>query len=271
MSGIIHDGFFCGLNVPKVRDSGLPRFAEAVGVWSKSQILEVINDPSRTPARKRFGGNKWIKSQGRRGSCQGYGSAKALERAFFLAGRGHVPLSGEYLYSLCNGGRDSGSALSCGMKMILEHGVAPESMVQHETYLRSQMSREAVEAAPRFKADECYAIESEIELATALAKTFICVVAVHVGGSYSSLDRDGVRGSSTGPGNHCTGCDDLKHDGSSWQFNEFGSWGLNNGQGGYAWLEWNRTFRSTINYHQFYAIRVAGDDPQGDNPPAVRS
>lgn len=265
------DGNYCGLNVPEVRESGLVRYATAMPMLDRQQIAEIIADPGRMPARRRFAGATWIKNQGSRGSCQGYASAKALERARVLAGMSHVPLSGEYLYARCNGGQDNGSTLAAGMREIQGHGVAPESMVRWQTYLWNQMPQEARAAAPRFKADECYAVDTPDELASGLALGFVGVVAVHVGGSYSRLDSAGVRGASSGPGNHAVGVCDVRIVGQSYQFDEFGSWGLGNGQGGYAWLDWGRSLQSTIRYHEFYLIRVALDDSQGDNPPEVKA
>ena len=266
----IHGGHYCGLNVPEVRESGLPLFSAKFPSFTRSEIQEILADPGRMPARKRFAPSIWIKSQGSRGSCQGYASAKALERSRVILGQKHVPLSGEFLYAHCNGGRDQGSNLKTGMQKILSVGVAPESMVKHQAYLLSQMPREATAAAPRFKAAECYAIDAEDELATAIAMNFVCVIAVHVGGSYSSLDSQGVRGASNGAGNHATGACDLRIVNGEYQFDEFGSWGLRNGQNGHAWVTWRRSLASTVRYHQFYAIRAVLDDPQGDNPPVPK-
>jgi len=270
MASIIHQGRYCGLTVPKVRESGLPMFSARYPSFSRSEIEEILADPGRTPARSRFTPSVWIKNQGSRGSCQGYASAKALERSRVLLGQAHVPLSGEFLYAHCNRGQDSGSNLKTGMQKIMSVGVAPESMVKHQTYLLSQMSREATTAAARFKAPECYAIDTEAELATAIATGFVCVIAVHVGGSYKSLDSKGVRGPSNGAGNHATGACDLRIVGGEYQFDEFGSWGLRNGQQGHAWVTWKRSLASTVRYHQFYAIRAVLDDPDGDNPPKPR-
>lgn len=265
------NGYYTGLLIPEVRDSGLPRYQLSQKMLSMDQIKSILDDPSRVAARMRFPFAEWIKNQGQRSSCNGFACAKALERARVIQGMPHVALSGEGAYAQMNGGRDQGSALSSGMKVLLDSGVPPESMVPSQEYLWNRISQQAKDARSRFKAAECYAIESEMELASALAIGFVCVIAVHASGSYSQLDSDGVSGQSLGSGNHSVGAQDVRIRNGELQFESFNSWGTRWGQNGHNWVTWRRHLSSTIRYHQFFAVRAAHDDPQGNNPPVVRS
>jgi hypothetical protein len=271
MSGFsIVDGHYTGLLVPEVRESGFPTYASSQRVLSRQEIADIINDPRRVSARQRFPASEWIRNQGSRGSCNGYSCAKALERSRVLQGMPHVPLSGEGAYAQMNGGRDNGSTLANGMKVLLESGVPPESMVPHQEYLWSRISSEAKAARARFRAAECYAVDEEIELASGLALGFVGVIAVHASSNYSRLDANGVSAESNGPGNHSVGADDLRIVGNEFQFDSFNSWGIRWGHQGRNWVTWRRHLQQTIRYHQFFLIRAAGDDPQGTNPPAVK-
>ena len=270
MSFEIVGGNYTGLLIPDVRDSGLPRYSLTQRMLTIEQIRSIVEAPGRIPARQRFIPGKWIKNQGQRGSCNGFSCAKALERSRVKQGMSHVPLSGEGAYAQMNGGRDQGSALSAGMRVLLESGVPPESMVPSQEFLWNRISNEAKQARSRFKAAECYAIESELELASALAMEFVCVIAVHASGNYSSLDSDGVSRQSLGPGNHSVGAQDVRFRNGELQFDSFNSWGTRWGEQGHNWVTWKRHLSSTIRNHQFFAIRAASDDPQADNPPQIR-
>jgi len=256
----IIDGNYTGLLVPKQRPMTFAAYRQTQQVLSKDQIRQIISNPDRTPARVRFPSEQFIRSQGRRGSCNGYAGAWALARARVAAGLPFVPLSGEYLYSLINGGRDSGSMLDDGMVALQEKGVARESLVKHESYLYREMTDQARKDAVNHKGFECYRADDESELASGLAYGFIGVVAVHANRSYQGLDSRGVRGKSLGPGNHAVGVQDVRisPDGE-FEFDEFGSWGRKNGQDGCAWLTWSKHLRSTIENHVFYLIRAASD------------
>ena len=264
------DGHYTGLLITEVRESGLPLSATSQRVLSIPEIKEILADPKRMAARQRFP-SSWIRNQGSRGSCNGYSCAKALERSRVLQGMPHVVLSGEGAYAQMNGGRDNGSTLNNGMKVLLSNGVPPESMVPHQEYLWHRISSEAKQAMSRFKAAEAYAVDSEIELASAIALGFVAVIAVHASGAYGNLDSNGISARSLGPGNHSVGADDVRFFGETIAFDSFNSWGTRWGQQGRNYVTWDRHLSSTIRNHQFFAIRAASDDPQGENPPSVRS
>lgn len=262
-----------GLKEPEASDVALAKSVQQLPgnmVLTWDQIATELNRPTRTPRRERFGPS-WIRSQGRRGSCNGYAGAKALERIRAMRRLKHIPLSGEGLYAQINGGRDQGSALVRGMTALMDTGVPPEDLVPHEEYLWRRISQEAKQACSRFKALECYKIDPDDlgrQLASALCRGFIGVVAVQADSNFSKLDGDGVVYPTDGPGNHAVGVDDARLKDSKPQFDHFGSWGTTYGDQGRGWLTEGH-FRTTKRYHDIYVIRSCIDDPQGTNPPEI--
>jgi hypothetical protein len=255
------DGLRTGLWLPRKRPEVYSSVATAIKILDLETIKRLIASPERTPAIERFPAKVWIRNQGRRGSCAGYAAAGALSRCRVASGLPFQMLSGEFIYSMCNGGRDMGSPTELTWQKIEEVGAAPEELVQHESYLWRQMSEAARKAAARFKAWECFRIDSALEMASALLANFFIVAVVHASRGYRSVDARGVRGRSAGRGNHAIGVQDvrLSPDGQL-EFNEVGSWGLQNGVDGYAWLTWGGHFDSTVQGHAFYAISNTSGD-----------
>jgi hypothetical protein len=266
MSYDVIDGrYFTGCLVPDKKPERLALYESSQPMLTLAEITELISNENRTPARQRFPAGQWIRNQGGRGSCNGYAGAWALSRARVIAGLPFVPLSGEFLYSMINGGVDRGSMLDDGMKAIQERGVARESLVKHESYLWSQMSQEARADAASHMAFECYRVESELGLASGLALGFVGVVAVHASNAWSSLSG-GVSRPSNGPGNHAVVCQDVRSNGSQLQFDIANSWGQRWGDNGHTWNTWKDHFIQTVGYHDFYLIRGVTDDPQDPVP-----
>lgn len=263
--------FPLGCLVPDRRPETFPAYADSQPMFTRDQKLDLLRDPKRMGATLWFPNSIYIKSQGGRGSCNGYAGAKALERARVKRGLRHIPLSGEGLYAQINGGRDGGSMLDDGMKAITERGVPPESLVPHQEYLWRNISEEARQAMPRFKAVECYRVDTSDELESGLCAGFVGVVAVHVTNAFMTLEADGSVFPTDGPGNHAVGVDDIRWTGKEFEFWMFNSWGLRYGREGRGWLSWSRHFRSPSRHHAFYLIRSTTDDPQGVNPPIAEA
>jgi hypothetical protein len=211
----------------------------------------------------------WIKNQRNKSSCNGFAEAAALSRARVRRGLLRVDLSGAYAYSLINRGRDNGSMLEDGMRAAGERGIAPEALVPWDAIYPHLYPAAAHEEAKRYKAFECYAVRSEVELFSALASGFDCVVAVHADNGFMRLDGDGVAGGGRGPGNHAVAADGLYMVGSELVADGVNSWGTEYGADGRMGMTWARHFRTTTGNHVFYAVRSTTDDPQGTNPPPV--
>lgn len=248
-----------GLHVPATRETSFPLFADTGEVLTVDQIKSIISDPNRKSGRKRFG-DDWIGNQGSLGACNGFAAAYALARSRVRRGLLRVMLSGFGLYSAINGGRDNGSALERGFKWIQENGVPPITPDEKATYIWSQVPDAAKAKMGEYKGLECFGINGEIELASALARGYDCIVAVQANNRWSQLDSDGVCGESNGLGNHAVLCDDLVLSSSGgFLFDMPNSWSLRFGQRGRGFLTWRRHFAESSKHHYFYAIRSTTD------------
>lgn len=242
-------------------------YADVYPTFSAQEIRDRIAARERT-ARDIFD-SSWIKDQDGIGACQGYASASCIERCRHAAGQMYVELSGDFAYSLVNGGQDRGSALSAGLKAAAEVGYAPASAVKRWEYRKSRMPREAFDLAKRFKGLEGYRVNTELELASALVQNFYAVVATHAGRGYGSMDRYGVSKGGNGRGNHAVCIDDVYYDTQmgGFKFDQPNSWATRWGDNGRIFLTWDRQLRTTSRYHSFYVFPSAIIDPDGDLPP----
>jgi hypothetical protein len=261
--------YFTGMLTPP---AGLvcfaPLFEDRVPTLTKTEIEDIAKGGS-ADGRNLFPRREWVTDQKSHGSCNGFAGAGALTAARVRRGLEKVVLSGAYLYSLINRGRDQGSLLNEGMKALQENGCATADTVPWNAIYPRQQRPEAVAEARRFKAFECYKVGTEIGLWSALALGFDCVVAVHAGNNFMRLDANEVAGGDRGPGNHA-----VRADGIAWAngvpaATHIGSWNVGYGKDGGSLLTWDRHFKNTFGQHDFYAVRSTSDDPNGDNPPKL--
>ena len=265
-----YNGFKLGCLVPETFPTMFAKTDASVPMLTGDQIRAELAKRTTEPRRTTFGPD-WIGNQGRVGACNGFSCAKALERLRWLRGlRPRIKLSGFDAYSQMNGGRDQGSALGDGMKILGANGVSPEELNPSNAYYTNQIPAAAKAARSRFKGFECFAVDDELELATGLLLGFVGVVAVHAGGSFDRLDGNGISQGGNGPGNHSVGVDDVKlaPDGTL-LFDMFNSWTTNWGDRGRCYLTWNRQLRQTVTNHRFFLVGSTTDDPQGESPPAA--
>ena len=249
------------------------RVESAMPLLDSDAIKGIVTSAYRIPSREIWG-PAYIKDQDGRGACQGYASASCIEKIRDLGGQDFVPLSGDFAYSLVNGGRDQGSQLINGFRAALEVGYCPEDtpgLVRWE-YRKSRMPQSAFEAAKRFRGFEGFICETEQEFASALAYGWIGVVAVHVSGNYNRLDRYGVSRGGNGVGNHAVCVDDIVWDAELGQFkyDSPNSWKTSWGDNGRCYYLFDQHFKRTIQTHKFYVFPSASVDPQGNNPPPLR-
>lgn len=260
-----------GTLLPPARPDTLPRLSAAPGfrVWSRTEIEDAVrNKPVKR--RQQFAGPSWICNQRSRGSCNAAAAVGALRRAMAIGGRNEVPLlSWEFLYAQLVDGDDRGSMLDDGMH-ALANGVPTLNESRHpiNKHIRKRdYTAEEYAEARNWRAEQCYTIDTEAELATLLLSgQGAGVVAVHVGGSFTRLDRNGFAGVDSGPGNHAVMVGDVEIIGGRLAFDHGGSWGLNVHDQGYAYLSWADHLAGPNQGHSCYAI-VAANNPGG--PPAV--
>ncbi len=240
--------------------------------WTRVEIEDAVR---RKPIKRRhqFAGKNWIVNQANRGSCNAAALTGALRRAMALAGRNDVPhLSWEFGYAQINGGRDQGSMLDDGMQeVILGTGLPPLDLARHplnKHILKSQYSAEDYRDALNWKGEQCYTVDTPEELATlVLSGQGAAVVAVHVGSSFTRMDKDGYAGADRGAGNHAVGVCDVEIINGRLAFDHFGSWDVTMHADGYAYFDWDRHLAPCNQYHDFYAI-VAASNP-GDGAPVA--
>lgn len=258
-----------GLNADdRDKASTFKLFADAYPVFDAAEIRKRLEARERS-ARDVYGSD-WIKDQDGIGACQGYASASCIERCRFESGQVHVKLSGDFAYSLVNGGVDRGSALSAGMRAATDTGYAPESTpgLRRYEYRKNRMPQAAFEAAKRFKGLEGYRVRSELELASALCQNFYAVVAVHAARNYGSMNQHGISMGPNGRGNHAVCIDEVVYDRQfgGFKFDQPNSWGTRWGDGGRIFLTWDGQLRVTNQNHAFYVFPSAVVDPQQDIP-----
>jgi len=256
-----------GLQRPATLATAFPLYEDAGPMLTPAQI-EGVAKSGKAKGRDRFDAT-YIKNQRTHGSCQGFASAAAATRARVRRGLDRVDLSGAYAYSLVNGGQDNGSLLEDGMRAC-QAGYATEATVGWDAIYPSRYDVPKAKAeAARFKMTEVYAARTAQALFSGLALGFSAVVAVHADNGFMRLDARGVAGGGQGPGNHAVGADGLWWDGELIA-DGFNSWDTTYGDRGRMGLTWSRHFAPTAAYHLYYLIRDTADDPQADNPPAVK-
>lgn len=222
-------------------------------VWDDADIRKAIADPNRRVARKVFG-DSWITNQGSHGSCNGYAGALSLSRARYLRGViDRLLLSGAYLYSKINRGRDAGSILEDGMKAVQKYGVPPLSLVSANMIYPSQQPQNADTEAAKHKGLVCWAVQSMQGFRTAVAAGYPVIVAVQAGGNFQRLNDRGIAGVDGGGGNHAVLVDDVVLIDGKECYDMANSWGLQYGQRGRAYLTSDH-FAGTFGKHVFYAI-----------------
>lgn len=249
------------------QETVMPAYAMSGPMFTAEEIKEAITDAFWVKAAEVFG-DLWIKDQNGRSGCAGYAAASALERARARRGLDYVELSGDGIYAAVNGGRDSGSGLENNMRWLRDNGIPMAADVPRHEYRKSRIPPEAYENGKRFKGVECFAIRTEIELASALVAGFPCVIACHAGNGGRS--PDGLIDWSNGVGNHSVVMDDIRLRNGVLEFQIANSWGLRWGERGRGWLRWSNHLSNPVRHHMFYSIRTTTDDPQGDNPPAPK-
>lgn len=257
-----------GLKLPEVKTQSVPTMAVFQPLLSMNEIKAVVEDPAFFSGDKLFD-SSWITNQNGFGSCACYAGSSALAKARVLSGQDRQDLSGDYLYSLVNGGRDNGSMLDDVMHTMLQKGVClaktvPLGGIYRSKYNTAVADREAL----RFRGHELYAVPDEQSLATALALRFPVVIAIHVTNKWRQFDADDILAPASGPGNHCEHLDGIKWSNKRgcFLYRKATSHGTAYSDDGYCWTTWEDHYKTTSRYHQFYAVPGAIQDPQADNP-----
>ncbi len=238
-----------------------PSIREAIEVIPESKWRVIDN-------RGYFNVPSYMLNQRSHGSCVGFSSAGALMKARTLVGQTHQRLSGAYVYSFINGGRDQGASIGDSLDVLRDKGTCLEAEVGWDQIYPNQIPASARTTAERFKLEEAYRVDTFEEAASALqCPDFVLVYAVHVGGTFDRLDADGVVGLDRGPGNHAVhACGMSRSNRWGWQLDGFNSWGEtwgDNGRFRSAKAHWDSVQQDA------YVIRVPKWDHKDPKQPPI--
>ena len=203
-------------------------------------------------------GTEFFIDQRSHGSCVGFSAVGALMQLRELAGMTFQKLSGAYIYSFINGGRDEGAIISDGLER-LKLGTCLEAEAPWDAIYPNRIPNKAHETAKRFRILEAYRVDTWEQAVTALQLGFLLVGAVHVGSRFFDLDGNGVSGHDRGPGNHAVrwdGCGTLPS--GEWFIDLANTWGMTFGQQGRT--KTTRKHWESVQQDGF-AVRAASSDP----------
>ena len=155
--------------------------------------------------------SRWLKNQGRRGSCNCYMVRNMWGALTWRMFGKWIDISPEHLYVRINGGRDQGSMLDDGMVEMTDNGCTLWDNQWYEQYQASripmEMMRHANEQGKQQRFQECYQAHRDSDeacwqsLCCCLQDGGAVGVAVHVGNRYLNSGK-GIAGLDHGPGNH---------------------------------------------------------------------
>ena len=258
-----------GLQLPPTRALKFDTLASKIPLMDMSIVREVISRTDFEFGQALFD-SEWITYQNGFGACAAWGGASALDKMQFMDGQPRAWLSGDYLYSLVNGGRDRGAMLDDVMEALMNNGVCTAKTVPLGDIYPSMYDKAVADAeAKRWRGHELYAVPDEQSMATALAMRMPVVIAIHVTRRWRQFDSDDVLAECNGVGNHCEHLDDIRYSTKHGrlEYRKATSHGKDYSGDGYCWTAWDLHYKQASRNHVFYAVAGATKDPQGDHPP----
>ncbi len=247
----------CGLLMPREDEvSTMAAFETEFpnNVLEDADIKKLLTDPDRTPRRSIFD-SEWVRkgNQGSKGSCNGWAGAMVLSKTRYLRGfADKTVLSGSYVYSWINGGRDNGSQLIDGMNELMAHGSCPMEMCGPNTIWRQDTKPFDAEAA-KHRGLQCFEAQTKQGFRSGIALGFLGVVAIQVDSRFQSFKGSGILPPAGGSGNHACSVQDAKYINGTEVFDFQNNWGLGWGDQGMAWVTWD-SFAQPFTVHRFYLI-----------------
>ena len=209
-------------------------------------------------SRRDFLGEMFLLNQKSNGSCVGFATAGAMMDCRALAGYTPQRLSGAFIYSYINGGRNNGASIGDALTAAQRYGTCLETEAGWDAIYPNRIPAAARETAQRFLLEEGYRIDSFSDALDAISKGFTIVYAVMVGGTFDRLDSEDVVGLDRGPGNHAVRANGI-YISQKWgpcldSRNSWGQWG-NNG-----WFRTSQRHFEGVQQDAF-AIRSVKFDP----------
>lgn len=209
-----------------------------------------------------------IYDQAQQGSCVGHGGVGALATVRVMHGQARARLSACNLYGQINGGRDQGAQVIDALKALSETGACLESTVGPGKWQPSSWPTGWKAEAARFRIRKAEAIQGFDAIVAALLEGDPVTFGIFLGGRFDVSDNGIVPEYDGGQsGGHCMYAVGVKLIGGRWYLIVVNSWGEDWGDRGHCYLP-ESYFRG---WHEAYRVKVSVDDPQGDNPPAVKA
>ena len=177
----------------KVR-AGIPTLTQ----YLESQGLSLIPRDKWVEITHPTMGTEFINNQRSCNGCTGWSAAQAEMRMRAARGFKFVKLSGAYIYSQINGGRDAGSVITDSQMQLMRAGTCTEAEFDYPNIYASQ----ARNITPLYKSLITVTVSTFDEIGTAIQMGFFPQFGVTVGGIFERFDSDGVAGYTRGMANH---------------------------------------------------------------------
>lgn len=230
--------------------SDLPEFTDHNGETHKLGLLPLTEEPKMMAfadylsaagitlidskdyrewdTRPLFPVEKYLLNQKSHGSCVGFSAAGGFMKTRALRGLSYEKLSGAYIYSKINGGRDFGAYIPDALVALEKYGTCKESEAEWDDIYPGRYPASANETAKRFMLDgkvgglRCKSWE---EACTALQMGYVVQFGLNVGRNFENFDNDGVAGYSPGSNHSVHACGMKKGANGRWLFQMYNSWG----------------------------------------------
>lgn len=216
--------------------------------------------------RKLFRSMKTMNNQRSTSGCVGFSTACGGSKARFLSGQPFVHLSGPFIYSLVNGGRDQGAMIIDALEAFLKYGCCSTDSLPLDSGKRNiyrSASKQFDGEAKRRLLEIGFKVDNAAQAMTVLQRGGILEFGVKVGNRFSSLDSEGIAGFDSGYANHAVhgdGC--YLSPKRGWCIDSENTWG-------YEWGDDGR-FRFTVDdldrvgYQECFGMFGFIDDPEDD-------
>lgn len=212
---------------------------------------------------------KFILDQKSSSACTGYSAAHLLMRLRAMRGMTFQKLSGSFIYSQINGGRDNGSVIIEAASTLEEIGTCLESQFNFPKIFDKDVTDEMVETAERFKLSKFLTCDTFDEVGTAIQMGLLPQFPIQVGSNFEKFDN-GVAGYAKGYGNHSVGSDGMAFISGRWCLDVPNTWNATWGpfKNGRCYVE-ERAFGGVGGSDDSYILVDATYDPLDPNlPPA---
>lgn len=278
---------YTGMKTPETMPLSFTPYPEKE-IFSFEQVMDILSNPKRRAARKRWGPEKLI-DQGRSSACNAYMAAAMWMRSNYLATGKWVDVSPEFLYMNINGGVDNGSMLDDGMVYMTDYGICRrdingQDLIPKGTVKKSSIPMEhlrfATQDAMNQRAGECYKMPNRsadqcwAALISCLAGRGMVGLAVQVGDRYMRSGK--IAGFDRGNGNHAICGDDIiPLTDNPRGFEDLGinspqSWGRNFADGGYTIIKIEH-IAQPCKVHALYGLRSTLTNPLAVSETRIRN